>query len=36
MNAAENLIVLINYPYEQFRFIVDNPGGSISDAIRQM
>ena len=36
MNAAENLIVLVNYPYEQFRFIVNNYGGSVSDAIRQM
>ena len=27
---------MVNFPYEQFRFIVNQPGGSITEAIKLM
>ena len=36
MNDDGSLITMVNFPYEQFRFVVNTPNGSVTEAIKTM
>ena len=36
MNDDGSFMLMVNFPYEQFRFVVNNPSGSVTEAIRLM
>ena len=33
---SDKFVLMVNFPYEQFRFIVNQPGGSIRNAVTLM
>ena len=36
MSDDGSFMLMVNFPYEQFRFVVNKPGGSVEEAIRLM
>ena len=36
MNDDGSLVTMVNFPYEQFRFVVNTPNGSVTEAIKTM